>query len=238
MYKILRQAGIKNYGIESCINFIRRCNYKNVGDFLLQPVYEVAEPLRDYISDIQTFADAVQFFNIPGLKENIRKLTENYNSLDSLLAEAESNIDYIWGLFDNVYGEGITNDKLVETFISHLEDFYVIPKVFTGIGDIPDDIEMHSFNICISESVQSKYLYNQGITNVSKEEFVKILNSNFKKHGFSFTEKKSVTRDVDFVVHDGTRMTTKARAGKERGILITSDNLISWVLHIIKERSK
>lgn len=235
---ITTKAGIKNVGEATCLAYVRENKYEKITDFLKNPPSDIADYIHTDMKKIQTLTDAVTYLCLPGLKEKISKLTDKFQTMEELLSKFETEDSSYWKEFGEIYQYGKDYSNLIYSFFSYIEDMYEIDNLFPQLKQEANKQIAIKINICITEHISSQLIRKQFGINPSKDTFVSILNKMFSPYGITFIKKSSVTSDTNYVVSDGPGNTTKGRIGRERGILITSDELILRVINAIKEASK
>jgi len=133
------------------------------------------------------------------------------------------------------FGDGKEYINVLEVIDAHYSELLDLDDIFNFYkSNNPIKIIL---NICITGSIYSKLLAEKYSPRLDKDEFILIMNSLFNNHGIQFIRKMTVTQDTDYVIQDVASNTRKASIGRARGILITSDDLITYCYNQVKEWS-
>lgn len=232
---ILTQDGVKGYGVTTCLNMIRNNSYTSTMDFFETPPAELAQEVKNIKDKIFRLDDAVRALYIPGFDENASKLFSNYGCMEDFLEQVDE-----YGTSEleisAAFGQGALGQNIFEIVEDNMEEFYRLDNVF-GIDRESTNKLQYDIDICVTGGVYSTYLISKGVTVSTRAQLVSYLNKSFSHLGYRFNLKSSVTESVSFVVcdGDGDSNSTKAKAGRNKGILVTTDGLLAALARHMKE---
>lgn len=231
----LSTAGIKGYGTTACLSMVAMNRYASMIDFYERPPLELVTDVDCMKSRINRLDDAVRALFIPGFGENATKLFSCYTCMNSFLDSCTT-----YGTSEtevmSVFGNGQLSQNIFEIVEEQMIDFYRVDDVFALDEEKLSQIN-YDVDICVTGSVNSEYLRSKHVNISTRDQLVMFLNQQFSKYGYRFALKSSVTSSVSFVVcdSDADSGTTKAKQGRQRGILVTTDMLLASIAKHINE---
>lgn len=237
MKSVINTIGVKGYGIESCLTIARTKNYQSILDFFEYPPIELKEEITALITRTRRLDDAVKLMFIPEFDENASKLFSQYSCMEEFLDifEQEGTLDFE---IMSVFGTGKLYENIATIVYQYLDEFYRVDGIF---GFDPEELSQISadIDICVTGEVNSEYLKSKGLTVRHRDQLINFLNDSFNQYGYRFNLKKSVTSTVSFVVCDSEdSSSSKSRAGKAKGILVTTDQLLASIANHIHKNGE
>ena len=171
-----------------------------------------------------SLAELVSNLSIPMWDKSIYNVMSNFNTVDEFIAAMNSHKDT--PAFLASYGI----HDLKKSY--YLEEF--IPELYLAEAWLQNNIRskaVSTINICITGSVIT------GGTRLTKKQYIDLLNDiAVSKNGVRLYEfkKTEAVESVAYVVADYPTSHRKYIRGKERGVLITSTELINKIKEVIR----
>ena len=240
--EMLDRFGCKDIGPATCLGIMnemeRKLDYFSPVEMLSLPYEKYPLVLRgakgdDFLRAVTkirktklTLAELVSKLAIPTLEENGRKIFEAYSSIMDLLKQAIS--------------EGGIDKFLINRDIHDRMKMFYLREFMEDIARaqiaLHDNIRLKAFSridICITGSISPK-----GANVRNKREYVELLNDiATTSEGQRLIEIRmtSAKHSVKYIVADYQSSSEKYRVGKERGVLITSTELMNEIRKVVQE---
>lgn len=238
--EMLRRFGIKNWGPSICIDIMNYLIVNNISNthivFFALDEYTQNKLFTDnkkieykniinYIFSKQyTISELISNLGLPNLDKDSEKIFGSYQSASDITKEIETN-----GIEPFLAEKGVQNKSTAFYINEFIKDISYAEYLFKN--------NIRTQGIIKIELVITGILYPYG-NKVTKQEYIEMLNNasitenGVKLYEFIMTNKK---QSAPYVIADYVSNTEKYRAGRERGVLCTSTELLDKVKEVVKD---
>lgn len=222
---ILKDLGYKGYGPEKCTAYCAFNEITNITMFLQQPPPSL-NPLDDLNNIAPTFPTLVKMLHIPNIGTKAQKIFKGYDSLVELIGKL--GLEGLYSHVVNILGGKASADQFINSLTDYLEDII-------GITEIVRVSKQAQRVVLIEITGHITRVKGDNNEPLTKDAFVMALNRLAQPLGIEFQRSSKFTQ-LEFMVADSPSNSRKYIVGTQRGILVTSDRLLSVVNTLLEQQ--
>lgn len=216
---LLKDLGYKGYGPQTLTSYCTYMGISSILDFLLKPLPPL-EPLKDLNNLNPTFPTLLEMLHIPNLGSKAHKIFATYDSLVEAI-EDKGGVDEFFTYVVSVMG----GYESASQFIQTLQDYF---DVICSITDYVKVASQAAQTILVEITGHITRVRGDNGETLTKDAYIRALNNMARPLGIEFVRSSKFTQ-LQFIIADSPSNSRKYLIGAERGILVTSDNLLATV---------
>lgn len=227
--KLYRSLGIKGFGPETFKELARVRNCTSLMDIIANPPLGSGQLLREGLAVPRTWATCISMLGMPKLKENAQRVFGGCNNLHEFCVKVTEE-----GNIFKYLQKRLGGDTLPRQVLDVIKENTLILAEVEKVFNIKPEASI-KLKIAITGDI-TKCLDDNGHP-LTQEGFLEYANSKLADYSIQLMASKAF-KEIVAVIADSPSNSEKYLAGKRRGILLTSDKLIPFIIRLNEERLK
>ena len=219
--KLYRALGIKGFGIETFKEIARTRGCTSLIEILQNPPAGSGILLREGLETPRTWATCIAMLGLPKLKETAQKVFGGCNGLEDFCTKATEE-GGVYPYLQKRLGGSVMPVQVLQVIKDNAHVLQEVENIFKIKPESAIKLK-----VAITGDI-TKCLDDNGCA-LTQEGFLEYANKKLEQHSIQLIASKAFSQIIA-VVADSPSNSEKYLAGKRRGILITSDKLVDFVI--------
>ena len=223
---LLKDLGYKGYGPEKLTAYCRSMGIYSIIDFLCSPPLPL-NPLEDLNKLAPTFPTLIEMLHIPNIGSKAHKIFGKFDSLSDMVEKLEG-AEGIYQHIIKALGGQESTAQFIATFNNYIQDINDITQYVTVSPQA-------SSTVLVEITGHITRVRDDNGNSLTKDMYIRALNQLAKPIGMEFLRSSKFTQ-LKFMIADSPSNSRKYLIGAQRGILVTSDKLLSVVNEMVSRK--